>query len=151
VEYNINLTLSIDSVDKTIYENIRVGAKFDLLLNNIKNINYYAKKLNKKQNMSINAVLSKWNYKNKNNFIDIIKFAKEYNFSSVSITIDQYCNDKELFLDVLSSFDMQKAELIKLSNKLGINIEFIMPSLTNKKNILDGFFSNKTKTQKSSY
>ena len=135
MEYNINLTLSlsIDSVDKTIYENIRVGAKFDLLLNNIKNINYYAKKLNKKQNMSINAVLSKWNYKNKNNFIDIIKFAKEYNFSSVSITIDQYCNDKELFLDVLSSFDMQKAELIKLSNKLGINIEFIMPSLTNKK------------------
>ena len=148
VDYDINLTLSIDSVDKTIYENIRVGAKFDLLLNNIKNINYYANKINKKLNMSINAVLSQWNYKNKNNFIDIIRFAKKYNFSNVRITVDQYCDNKKLILDMLYSFDIQKTELVKLSKELGVNIQFVMPSLTNKNNILDGFFQIKKEPKK---
>ena len=129
VKYDIELTLSIDSVDKELYENIRFGAKFDLLLKRIEKINYFAKKLNKKVNLSINSVLSKYNYKYENNFFDIIKFAKKHGFSNVRISIDQYDKDKELISNILFDFNKYRTSLAKLAQDLGINLQFIMPSV----------------------
>lgn len=128
VKYDIDLTLSIDSVDKELYENIRFGAKFDLLLQRIEKINYFVKKFNKSINLSINSVLSKYNYKHKNNFFDIIKFAKKYGFSNVRISIDQYDKDKELISNILLDFNKYRQSLIKLAQDLNINLQFIMPS-----------------------
>lgn len=127
VKYDIDLTLSIDSVDKELYEYIRTGANFDLLIKRIEKINYYSKKLNKKAKLSINSVLSKWNYKNKSNFIDIIYFAKKYNFSCVRISIDQYDKNKKLINDILLDFQNQKEQLINLAKELNIELQLIMP------------------------
>lgn len=129
VKYDIDLTLSIDSVDKELYENIRFGAKFDLLLQRIEKINYFAEKFNKKVNLSINSVLSKYNYKYENNFFDIIKFAKKHGFSTVRISIDQYDKDKNLISDILFYFNKYRTDLAKLAQNLNINLQFIMPSV----------------------
>lgn len=145
VKYDIDLTLSIDSVDKVLYETIRFGANFDLLLQRIEKINYFAKKFNKKTKLSINSVLSRYNYKHENNFFDIIKFAKKHGFSSVRISIDQYDKDKELILNILLDFNKYRIDLAKLAQDLNINLQFIMPSIEScleQKNNLS-FQSNK--------
>lgn len=129
VKYDIDLTFSIDSVDKILYESIRVGAKFDLLIKRIEKINYYAKKLNRNANLSINCVLSKYNYEKEDNFSDIIKFAKKYGFSKVRISIDQYDTDKELINTILLYFQGQKKKLVEIASKLKIDLQFIMPQI----------------------
>ena len=129
VKYDIDLTLSIDSVDKELYEHIRCGAKFDLLLQRIEKINYFAKKFNKKVNLSINSVLSKYNYKHEKNFFDIINFAKKHGFSNVRISIDQFDKDKELISNILFDFNKYRTSLIKLAQDLDIGLQFIMPSV----------------------
>ena len=139
VKYDIDLTLSIDSADKELYEHIRFGAKFDLLLQRIEKINYFAKKFNKSVKLSINSVLSKYNYKYENNFFDIIKFAKKHGFSTVRISIDQFDKDKKLIADILFDFNKYRMSLSKLAQDLNINLQFIMPSfedcLEQQKNI----------------
>lgn len=129
VKYNVDLTISIDSTDKQLYEFIRCGANFDTLIKNINMINNYADKLNKNFYKSINSVLSKWNYKNENNFIDTIKFAKKYNFNCVRISSDQKETDLVLFHDILTTFNKQKNYLINLAKELEIKVDFIMPSI----------------------
>jgi MoaA/NifB/PqqE/SkfB family radical SAM enzyme len=105
VQYGIDLTLSIDSVDKKLYESIRKGANFDLLLKNIKLINKYYKEYNKPSMLSLNAVLSKWNFQKENNFFDILVFAKENNFKEVRISIDKYETDENLLKNMIQSFN----------------------------------------------
>lgn len=127
VEYDIDLTLSIDSVDKDVYECIRERAKFDVLIKNIERINHYYKKFNKKSKLSINAVLSKWNYKKENNFMDILIFAKENNFKEVRVSLDKYERDKNILKKMINSFNDGFDKLREYSVNNNINLVKIVP------------------------
>ena len=129
VKYDINLILSIDSADKKVYENIRVGSSFNVLCKNIERLNYYYNLYNKKTKLCINAVLSKWNYCYDSNFIDILLFAKKNNFYEVRIYMDLYEKNKEIAKNILLKFEKQKDSLINLAEKLKIGIQFVIPSL----------------------
>ena len=127
VEYDIDLTLSIDSVNKDLYEYIRERAKFDILCKNIERINFYYKKFNKKSKLTINAVLSKWNYQQKNNFVDILIFAKENNFKEVRISLDKYERDKNILKKMINSFNEEFDKLKEYSVNNNINLVRIVP------------------------
>lgn len=77
---NLDLTVSIDGTTKEIYEKIRVGARFEQLIDNLTRF------ANKKKMVTSNIVLTlrcavmKSNYKQ---IVDFIKFAIKYSFNIV--------------------------------------------------------------------
>ena len=75
---NIELTFSIDSQKKDIYEKIRVGGSFEKLIDKLK----MATKFLKNKKMILNMVVMKCNYKE---IEDMIKFASEYGFSEIHL------------------------------------------------------------------
>ncbi|MEA5001831.1 MAG: radical SAM protein [Endomicrobiaceae bacterium] len=79
-EANIELTISIDGLDKDVYERIRYGSKFDVLIRNINKLNDVRKKKNSKLSLKMHTVVMKSNYKYADMFID---FAQKYNFDIV--------------------------------------------------------------------
>ena len=127
VDYNIELTLSIDSVYEKIYENIRFGGKFKLLLKNKEKLCSYRKLKNSNAKLKLNAVLSRWNYKNENNFIDIIEFANKYNFTDIDIYCDLWEEDLELKREYIKIFNTKRNDLISLAEKYGINLSIQVP------------------------
>ncbi|MFO8148295.1 MAG: radical SAM protein, partial [Gillisia sp.] len=79
---NLTLLFSIDSIEKSKYEYIRRGAKFEKLIKNIKRVNKYKKRYEKeipdyKFETAINTVVMKTNCGYLDKFIE---FAYEYNF-----------------------------------------------------------------------
>jgi MoaA/NifB/PqqE/SkfB family radical SAM enzyme len=122
VDYGVELNLSIDSVNKEVYEFIRVGSNFEVLLKNIKNIKYYRSQKEKNSNLMLNVVLSKWNFDVKNNFSDIMIFAKEYGFDGVNIYQDAFEKNEDVRRKIIDSFNMNLNNLIKLSNDLKIKL-----------------------------
>lgn len=77
---DIEFTISIDGINKEIYEKIRYGSKYDVLLKNIKKLNEVRKRKNSKLKLKMHTVVMRSNYKDTDKFID---FANEYNFDIV--------------------------------------------------------------------
>ncbi|MDD5020542.1 MAG: radical SAM protein [Endomicrobiaceae bacterium] len=77
---NIQLTISIDGAVKKTYENIRMGASFDKLKENLKKLNKYIVEYKSKMTLQINFLIMKNNYKE---ISDIVDFAYKYKFSIV--------------------------------------------------------------------
>lgn len=127
VNYNIELTLSIDSVDEKIYEYIRVGSKFSILLKNIKKLYNYRKIKKWNNKFKLNAVLSRWNWYNKNNFIDIVEFANKYNFTDIDIYVDSSERDLKLKKEYIDNFNLNRENLINLANSYRINLNIQIP------------------------
>lgn len=127
VNYNIELTLSIDSVDEKIYEYIRVGSNFKTLLKNIEKLYNYRKLKKWNNRFKLNAVLSRWNYQNKNNFIDIIEFANKYNFTDIDIYVDSSEKDLELKNKYIDQFNVNREKLINLANNYKIYLSIQIP------------------------
>jgi MoaA/NifB/PqqE/SkfB family radical SAM enzyme len=129
VDYDIKLTLSIDSVDKNIYENIRVGGNFNTLLKNVEYIYEYRCLKHSKNDFAINTVLSRWNIEYEDNFIEIIKFAKKYCFTTINIYCDNNESNKDLQKKYVEKFNLQRDILIELANKYDINLNIYFGSL----------------------
>lgn len=83
VTMNVDLIISIDSCDKQNYEQIRIGAKFENLIENINLLNKMRKENDSKMNLTLAMVVMKRNYKEIEN---IIRFAKEHKFSAVTLS-----------------------------------------------------------------
>jgi len=77
---DIEFTISIDGLNKDVYEKIRYGSKYDILLKNIKKLNEVRKKKNSKLKLKMHTVIMRSNYKDTDKFID---FANEYNFDII--------------------------------------------------------------------
>ncbi len=77
---DIEFTISIDGLNKEIYEKIRYGSNYDVLLKNIKKLNEVRKRKNSKLRLKMHTVIMRSNYKDTDKFID---FANEYNFDIV--------------------------------------------------------------------
>lgn len=89
---NIELTFSIDSQKKEVYEKIRVGGNFDKLINNLK----LAKTILKDKKLVLNMVVMKCNYKE---IEDMIRFASNYGFSEIHLNpVDgDVCKEENFF------------------------------------------------------
>lgn len=74
------LTISVDGVTRDVYENIRRGAKFDRLIENINLINSMRKRGRSNLSLHLNVTVMRSNY---HQLSDFIEFAKDYEFSSV--------------------------------------------------------------------
>ena len=76
---NVLLSISIDAIDKELYEKIRVGGRFEKLIETL-TILKSIKENKKNFHYSMNVVLMTLNY---NKILEFVNFAKLYNFSSV--------------------------------------------------------------------
>ncbi|MCB4790258.1 MAG: tetratricopeptide repeat protein [Elusimicrobia bacterium] len=82
IKNNIRLTISIDGITKAVYENIRQGAKYDLLIDKLNMINKIKKEINPKYRIAINVVVVKSNYHQLEKFVE---FAKKYDIFSINL------------------------------------------------------------------
>ncbi len=75
------ISISLDGVDKKTYEAIRIGADFDEVISNIKNLINIIRRLNSKTKVQFYLVLQKDNFRR---FPDYIRFALSLGVDSVS-------------------------------------------------------------------
>ena len=134
VSYNLDLTISIDSVNKVTYENIRQGAKFEDLIKIFKLIKKYS--INSKLNLAINIVLSKWNLNE--NFYNFIPFAKKYNISKITYSMDVTEENNNKIIDNFNT--KYRKRILDTGIKENIKIVITIPQhqvQINKKNDYD--------------
>lgn len=107
-EYKVELVISIDSADKKTYEEIRKGADFNRLINNLEILKKHHIQNNSFKYKMI-AVIMSVNYKQ---IEEIINFAILYNFESIYF---QGCSDCENSYLLLG--DLNKKEVIEAIEK----------------------------------
>lgn len=111
VDTQTNLAISIDSVNKNIYESIRIGAKFEKLISNLELLNKIRDKKKNKISTTLHMVVMKRNYKE---IEDVIKFAHKYNFNHMTIIPIQMNKTKgENFFD----YDIDNSVINELAEK----------------------------------
>ncbi len=129
-EANIELTISIDGLDKEIYEKIRYGSKFDVLINNLNRLNDIRKKKNSRLSLKMHTVVMRSNYKFADKFID---FAEKYNFDIVYMMpiwggqeIDEniYIGDNH---DIIANLSKNIELALSKSKQFGINFFHSLP------------------------
>ena len=115
-DYNIFVTLSIDSFDKKTYEQIRVGGKFESLLKTLAMIKNYSDNV-KKINYNIIVVVMSLNYKQ---LYDIFNFAVEYKFGTVSFQdyIPKILDSNLGLSNQEKEFVLEQIKRFKLLNKI---------------------------------
>lgn len=96
IKYNSDIIISIDGSAKPIYESVRKGADFDLLIDNIKYVNDLRKKYNHAGHFGINFCILK---QNSEDIINIVEFSKKYNFKGINF-IFPYDTDKKITADI---------------------------------------------------
>jgi len=89
---NTELTFSVDGTTKEVYEHIRVGAKFEKLITNIKLANKIKQETCSKTPLRMNTVIMKSNYRQLEDFIEL---AKELGFCQLSIMALHFDQDPE--------------------------------------------------------
>lgn len=111
-EYNIELSISIDSVQKENYEKIRRGAKFSKLIDVLTQLHNY--KLQKKDIVYGMAVVVM--SLNCDEIDDIVKFAISYGFKV--LYLQRYVLNKNLLNDKLMLTDAQKIKVLEKIKQL---------------------------------
>ncbi len=123
--------ISIDSTNKEKYEKIRKGAKFEKVLENIKNLALELKKRNRKTIVSIASIILKDNIEELSEFVILAKKlgVKKIGFQTMqekSDYIEKY--DSKIKLQAVSSLNERLKENInqakKIAKKEGITLIF---------------------------
>ncbi len=129
------VSVSIDEIDKLNYEKIRRGAKFEEVINNLKNLIKERNKRKSKTKIHINFVLQK------NNIERIIKFVLYMDSlgvnsinGDIALPLGANKNKENRKID-LKSIKNLKEQLKKLKTKASLNIEHIYEFLNNEGNI----------------
>jgi MoaA/NifB/PqqE/SkfB family radical SAM enzyme len=118
VKSNVDLTFSIDGVTKEVYEKIRQGAEFDLLMRNLNNFNKARKKYNSPLlNTNLHAVIMRSNYHQLEAYVD---FAKEHEFKLIA------------FLPIGGNFDNPENIFYTQDEKALKFIEQVIPGIEEK-------------------
>lgn len=111
---NVELVFSIDGVDKSTYEHIRRGAKFEDVINGVKLINEAREKYNSgHMSLRLHAVIMKTNYKQLEGFIE---FAKEYGFDAVHLI--PICGNKNNSENIFHHQDIAAMDYIRSADKV---------------------------------
>jgi MoaA/NifB/PqqE/SkfB family radical SAM enzyme/Flp pilus assembly protein TadD len=134
---NTELTFSVDGVTKEVYEHIRVGAKFEKLISNIKLANEIKQKSCSKTPMRMNAVIMKSNYHQLEDFVEL---AKNLGFCQLSIMALHFDHDPEenilyshvnpKILEYITNAIPRMRQKAKLHN---IDLDILLPTLDTSK------------------
>ena len=125
---NVDMTFSIDSINKETYEYIRCGADFNKLIENIKLVNLYNKN---KMILTMHYVISKYNCEE--NLMNVVSFAKKYSFYKLVFIIDTFA-DSDTYNYIVEKYNKIKKELYIKSVEAGINLISHVPELKKIKN-----------------
>lgn len=94
VRNNIELRISIDGVEKNIYEKIRRGGSFQKLIDNINLLNYVRGKNDTQMSLNLSVVVMRENY---DKLVEFVNFAHKYNFNLITFNRIEYAlNDKSI-------------------------------------------------------
>lgn len=128
---DVTLSISITSIDKSKYELLHEGAKFDTLLSNLKYIKENISKKHDKFQFWIYTLVLEDNYMELEN---IVVFACKYNFDTVRfqpLVQDKNCENVDNIFDTkyknLSDVVLNLQKAIKKAKDCGININNILP------------------------
>jgi MoaA/NifB/PqqE/SkfB family radical SAM enzyme/Tfp pilus assembly protein PilF len=132
---NVGLTISIDSVDKKIYEYIRRGASFERLTQNLKIINRARKKYSSNMVTTLRCTIMKANYGQLERFIE---FAKDFEFDIIQmapLSIDGY-DPEDIFvhkdLEIIKQISDTMPKIRDLARKYKIKLlDWIPTSVEN--------------------
>lgn len=124
VNNNINLTISLEAVDKELYEKIRVGGKFDDLINNLNAVKEYKKNV-KNFSYVLSPVIMSLNYKQIDKLVD---FALFYGFDKINFqkyTSYKFSKDFSLTAKQLNEviIKIDKFKEKSLKNEIPITVE----------------------------
>lgn len=118
VKSNVDLTFSIDGVTREVYEKVRQGASFDVLMKNLNNFNKARKKYNNPMlNTNLHAVIMRSNYHQLEDYID---FAREHEFKLIA------------FLPIGGNFDNPENIFYAQDEKALEFIEKVIPGIEEK-------------------
>ena len=92
---NISLLIAIDAAKKETYEYLRRGASWDKLCKNLELIKEFGQRTNKKIDTIFNAVISKSNYKE---VFDMVEMAHKYDFNKIRFMSILGNSDENIFL-----------------------------------------------------
>jgi len=136
VKNNIELTISIDGVEKNTYETIRRGAKFDRLESNLELLKTLRTQIRNKMILNMNVVVMRENY---HILADFVEYAHKYKFDFVCFMpmnfIPQNGVKKQKIIkeqqDIFSDIDMEELKIMsyqmlaanKKAREFGIRIE----------------------------
>ena len=93
---NISLLIAIDAGKKETYEYLRRGASWNKLCKNLELIKEVSKKTNKKIRTVFNAVISKSNYKE---IFDMVEMANKYDFNEIRFMSILGNSDENIWLN----------------------------------------------------
>lgn len=135
--HNIGLTISIDSVDKRIYEQIRRGGSFDNLVKNLKILNKARNKHSSNMTLSLRTTIMKSNFDQLEKFIE---FARDYQFDVVQmapLSSDGY-DPQNIFvnkdIEILRSISQATPKIRELAKKYRIKLLDWIPVLDGSNN-----------------
>ena len=133
VQGNVELIYSIDSVNKTTYEYIRKGGRFEDLIKSLENIQAMKIKYKKKFEMFMNVVVMRSNYKELDG---ILEFAKKYEFKLVQFmpiqgqgTMEHIFAQKDKDADMLKYINQAISGIEQKAKECNIQIQNSLPSL----------------------
>ena len=116
-KYSVNLNISIDATDKKMYEQIRAGGNFDILVRNLELLKKY-KNINRGFQYKLGTVIINKNY---DRIDDIVTFAIKYNFKTVIFQKYTPYKDKTLSLsEEQLDYTFNKIEDLKQKSEKGI-------------------------------
>jgi MoaA/NifB/PqqE/SkfB family radical SAM enzyme/Flp pilus assembly protein TadD len=133
VQYNVELTFSIDGTTKDVYERIRIGSNFDKVLKNLNLINKLKEKLNPNMKTRLNVLIMRTNYHQIEDFLD---FAKQYKFSTLFFNAAG-CDFKDfkenIFYynfepDIMAFINKIRDRISEKADRLNISLENWLPS-----------------------
>lgn len=92
VKNDVELRISIDGVEKNIYEKIRRGGSFKRLIDNINLLNDVRRKNYTQMSLNLSVVVMRENY---DKLVDFVEFAHKYNFNFITFNRIEYIVDNE--------------------------------------------------------
>ena len=137
---NVGLTISIDSVDKEIYEKIRRGGSFEKLIQNLEIINKARRRYLSNMTTTLRCTIMKANYKQLDRFIE---FAKDYEFDVVQmapLSSDEY-DPQNIFInkdiEILRYITQVIPGIRELAKKYKIKLLDWIPTLNDSNNHIE--------------
>ena len=126
IKYNIITHISIDAPNKELYEKIRKGSNFDILINNLLILKNKTKNI--KFDLYLNCIVMKENYKH---LEDMIFFANKFGFTKIFFLA---LNSRENYDEIIEYLKKKIPTYYNLAKKYNITIESsLFDFLTTKK------------------
>lgn len=126
IKYNIITHISIDAPNKELYEKIRKGSNFDILINNLLILKNKIKNI--KFDLHLNCIVMKENYKH---LEDMIFFASKFGFTKIFFLA---LNSRENYDEIIEYLKKKIPTYYNLAKKYNITIESsLFDFLTTKK------------------